>query len=373
MSNPIFEASAVDAGAPLILPAGATGRRRHSALGLSIELHGPEIPRAILAAAEQSADNPYSCLAVCRAFEPAIAAVLRHAVVSSETHVLGILSYYERKSTLVVVNRLMEFDTEVLQDCASTLFAAHPTARRITIDGVYASATRRRRVPCRAWSAIENLLVALPPSFEQYMSHFGSKTRKNLRYCAKRFERENPEARLSVLRGGEIDTATVHDLVKLNHLRMQSKGRVSGMDTQFADGLSALSASHGVACVARDKDGTILGGALCTHVGNGFALQVIAHDPRFNHVRLGLLCLLRSIETAIDTGATVFHFLWGESDYKALFGARAAPLWSYRYYRSWPYQFLALSDWRDSLMQLAKRYAKTLRAASRQRSLAKTQ
>lgn len=370
MSNPIFEAS-VAATAPrapqVVIPA-----RRHPLIsGASVEIYGAEIPRKILAAAEASADNPYSCLAVCRAFEPEIAAVLRHAVVYSGARVLGILSYYEKASSLVVVNRLIGLDAGILDDCVRALFVAHPTARRVVIDGVYAAEARRQirvGLPRRSWSAIENLFTALPSSFEQYMSHFGSKTRKNLRYCAKRFERENPRARFEVLTRDEIDKTTVDALIELNHLRMESKGRVSGMDTRFATGLLALCRSHGIAFVARAEDGTVLGGTLCTHVGTGFALQVIAHDPKFNHVRLGLLCLLKSIETAIASGASVFHFLWGSSDYKVLFGARAAPLVSYRYYRHWPHYLLAMRDWRDQVLQATKRHARRLRAGFKRKA-----
>lgn len=366
MSDPTFDASA-GARAP---PAsqGTSPRKNVLAPGLSIEMYGPEIPGNILAAAERSANNPYSCLAICRAFEPEIAAILRHLVVYSGARLLGILSYYERQSTLVIVNRLIDFNDQVLESCARTLFASHETARRIVVEGVYASETRRARhpiVPRRIWHAIENLILDLPRTFEQYMSQFGSKTRKNLRYCTKRFERENSGAEFSVLTRDAIDKATVDALVELNHLRMESKGRVSGIDTRFATALLALCHSHGVACVARDKEGRILGGTLCTHVGNGVSLQIIAHDPRFNHVRLGLLCLLKSIETGIAAGVTVFHFLWGDSDYKALFGARAAPLMSCRYYRSWAYRMLALDDVRDQVTQTTKRYVRRLRTASR--------
>jgi hypothetical protein len=338
---------------------------------VSIEVYGPEIPRAILAAAEDSADNPYTCLAVYRAFEPATAATLRHLVVYSGDRVLGILSYYERRFTLVIVNRLVEFDEESLERCARTLFRAHPAARRIAIDGVYDSAARRgrpRAVPSRAWRAMENLTLALPTSFEQYLSHFGAKTRKNLRYCGKRFQRENPGAELVILTRDAIDEAVVNDIVRLNHLRMTTKGRVSGIDPQFAAALLALSRSHGVACIARAGDGKILGGTLCTRVGNGLSLQVIAHDPQFNHVRLGLLCLLKSIEAGIAGSATVFHFLWGDSEYKALFGAHAVPLLSCRYYRSWPHYLFALDDCREQVMRRTGRYARRLRAALRQAS-----
>jgi hypothetical protein len=365
VSNPTFEVSA-----GVSVPRAArppVPREDQSAAGVSIQVYGPEIPAAILAAAERTADNPYSCTAAYRAFEPENAAVLRHLVVTSGDRMLGVLSYHERGSTLFIVNRLFGFSGEILDRCVGILFATHQAARRIAVEGMYEGEVRPRRhgIARRSWCAMENLLLELPPSFEQYMSHFGPKTRKNLRYCAKRFQRENPGAEFALLTRDAIDATTVNSVVDLNHLRMESKGRASGVDAKFATALLALARSHGVACIARDRDGKILGGTLCTRVGNGLSLHVIAHDPAFNHVRLGLLCLLKSIETGIASRAVVFHFLWGDSQYKALFGARAAPLLSCRYYRSWIQQLLALRDWRDQFAQTSRRYAKRLRAAYR--------
>jgi Acetyltransferase (GNAT) domain len=284
--------------------------------------------------------------------------------VTSGDRVLGVLSYHERGSSVFIVNRLIGFDDEILDRCASALFATHQAAHRIVMDGVYEDEARLRLgIARRSWCAVENLLLDLPASFEQYMSHFGPKTRKNLRYCAKRFQRENPGAEFAILTRDALDEATVNSVVALNHLRMESKGRTSGVDAKFAAALLALCRSHGIACIARDRDGKILGGTLCTRVGNGLSLQTIAHDPAFNHVRLGLLCLLKSIETGIASGATVFHFLWGDSQYKSLFGAHTAPLLSCRYYRSWIHQIFALRDWRDQIGQRSRRYARRLRAA----------
>ena len=224
MSNPTFEVSA-----GVIAPRTArpsVPRGEQSTAEVSIQAYGPEVPAAILAAAERTADNPYSCTAAYRAFEPKNAAVLRHLVVTSGDRMLGVLSYHERDSTLFIVNRLFGFSGETLDRCVGLMFATHQAARRIVVEGMYEGEARpRHAIARRSWCAMENLLLELPPSFEQYMSHFGPKTRKNLRYCAKRFQRENPGAEFAILTRDEIDATTVNSVVGLNHLRMESKGR----------------------------------------------------------------------------------------------------------------------------------------------------
>jgi CelD/BcsL family acetyltransferase involved in cellulose biosynthesis len=256
------------------------------------------------------------------------------------------VSYVQQGSTLRVVNRLLDLPADAVDECVTRMFDACPAARRIVIEAMYTSgaADGDNRFPCRVWRAAEDFELTLPRSFDEYCTVFGAKTRKNLRYCERRFEREHPAAEVVVLEGDAIDASTVDAIVRLNHLRMESKGRESGLDSDYARKLLALLRSCGVACVAREG-GEVLGGTLCTRVGSGWSLQVIAHDPRFNQVRLGLLCLLRTIEAAIASGAGKFHFLWGEAEYKALFGARMRPLWTHCYYRSSIGRVLAVVDW----------------------------
>jgi hypothetical protein len=153
-------------------------------------------------------------------------------------------------------------------------------------------------------------------------------------------------------------------VVRLNHLRMSSKGRISGMDEPYISSLTTLSRSHGVACIATEGS-TIVAGTLCTQVGNGWTLHVIAHDPRFNHVRLGLLCLLKTVEEAIGSGAVRFNFLWGASDYKVLFGGKVVALRARRYYRHAGSKLLAFDDLRDYAIQVIRRRLSLWRRARR--------
>ncbi len=49
-------------------------------------------------------------------------------------------------------------------------------------------------------------------------------------------------------------------------------------------------------------------------------MHVIAHDPTYDDLRLGLLCCALTIEDAIAKGCQQFHFLWGRYDYKTRLG-----------------------------------------------------
>src|SRR5580658_8984999 len=211
------------------------------------------------------------------------------------------------------------------------------------------------------------VVLELPLEFSAYLERFGPATRKNLRCCARRLEREAPAFKFRMCQREQIDGSVVAGLVRLNHERMASKGTISGIDDAYQARLTALCRSHGIACIATDG-ATIVGGTLCTQVAGGWTLHVIAHDPKFNHVRLGLLCLLRAVEEAIACGAARFNFLWGLGDYKLLFGGTVSALRARRYYRDSGTRLLALADMRDFTVQSLRRHVSLWRRRLKKRA-----
>jgi hypothetical protein len=341
-------------------------RSCESFTALALDIYGPQIPPALLRGAESAVDTPFECLAYVRAFRPEIIPRLRHAVVRSGRQILAVLSFYPSKTSLVVVNRLIRLPDDVLAECAAQILLQNPSMRTVEFNDLYnrTAGYRSDSICSLSWTGIDCAELELPDSYDEYLQHFGSATRKNLRYCARRLERESPHIAFRILQGDEITDEIVKEIVDLNHLRMASKGKTSGMDESYASRLAVLSRLHGVACIAADGP-RIVGGTLCTRVGAGWTLHVIAHDPGYNHVRLGLLCLLKSIGEAIRGGARRFNFLWGASDYKLLFGAKVSPLYTRRYYRSLGSQLLALGDIRDCVVQSMRHRISAWRQAHR--------
>jgi hypothetical protein len=337
-----------------------------SSRALAVEICGPEIAPALLLTAESAVATPFECLAYVRAFRPEIIPRLCHAVVRRDRQLVAIFSFYPRGKTLVVVNGLIRLPDDVLAECAASMLRHNPSMRSVEFGDLYngAGTAPHGRVRSSTWETIDCAEAELPRSYAEYLQIFGSATRKNLRYCARRLQRESPSVTFHIVHGDELSDDTVAAVVQLNHLRMASKGKASGMDEVYAARLAALSRSHGVGCIARDGS-RIVAGTLCTRVGTGWTLHVIAHDPRFNHVRLGLLCLLKTVEEAIGSGAPRFNFLWGASDYKVLFGGKISTLRARRYYRDRSSQLLAFADMRDCVIHSLRRRLSTWRANRR--------
>ena len=64
-------------------------------------------------------------------------------------------------------------------------------------------------------------------------------------------------------------------------------------------------------------------------------MHVIAHDPRYDDLRLGFLCCALTIEAAIASRAERFHFLWGFYDYKTRLGGQKQSLYRAVVFSSW--------------------------------------
>jgi hypothetical protein len=319
---------------------------------LSVQFCGPEVSPTLLREAEALVDSPFACLAYVRAFHPEVIPQLRHAVVRSGAQLLGLLSFHARRDALVVVNRLLRWSDEVLDVCAAAMLSEHPRMLSVNFNDLYDQEAGSSPIGPRplTWRTIDCVVVELPSSYPVYFAGFGATTQKNLRYCARRLKRETPGVEFRIYRREQINADVVAAVVQLNHKRMASKSKTSGIDPLYASKLLTLTQSHGAACIAANGS-TIVGGTLCTQVGDGWTLHVIAHDPSFNHVRLGLLCLLKTVEEAIGNGASRFNFLWGMGEYKLLFGGNVATLRARRYYRHFGARLLALDDLRSCVLQ----------------------
>jgi hypothetical protein len=343
-------------------PVPAVGAR-----SLSVEIWGAEIPAGLLLAAEQTVDTPYACLAYVRAYQPELIPRLQHAVARHCGELVAIVSFYARSRSLVVVNRLLRFPDQVLNACVAAMLEQNPAARSVEFTELY-NEERAHAAACSfTWRTIDCVAAELPASYGEYLEHFGAATRKNLRYCARRLERDAPAVSFNIHRREAISASMVAAVVQLNHQRMAFKGGRSGIDESYAARLATLSRSHGVACIATDG-AAVVAGALCTEVGSGWTLHVIAHDPQFNHVRLGLLCLLKAVEEAIACGAARFNFLWGLGDYKLLFGGTVSALRARRYYRDSGTRLLALADMRDFTVQSLRRHVSLWRRGLKKRA-----
>jgi hypothetical protein len=128
-----------------------------------------------------------------------------------------------------------------------------------------------------------------------------------------------------VSRESNIDEKDVRAVLLLNQLRMQKKGKNYGMTSLEESQLCNQLQKTGCICILK-KDGRICAGLLCTVTGTDVFMHVLAHDPSFDKLRLGLVCCCLTIEYVIEQQFKCLHFLWGHYDYKRQLGAQPIEL-----------------------------------------------
>lgn len=321
---------------------------------VTIELIRGPLPAALVAAAEAIADNPYVTLRETRAFSPALIETLCHIVVRSDGSLRSILSMHPDGSRLVAVNRCVPLPNETLADSAARLFAEYPLARCVDFPDVYDEPAGSRRLRSRARRiprGRENFVLTLPDSASAYHAMLGGKSRWKFRRTERELIEAHPSAEWRLTRDAEITPDLVYGIVALNHLRMEARGGRSAIDSRHAASLLALARERGAVCACVDG-ARILAGTICTRDARGWSLMVVAHDPAFDGLSLGTLCLFHTIEAAIADGARVFNFLWGRYAYKERLGGRMVTLGDRRFYRS---ALAWLFDW--PVMMPAYRHA----------------
>jgi hypothetical protein len=331
---------------------------------VTLELIRGELPAAIERAAIDVADGPYTSLLQTRAFEPEIVSALHHLVIRHDERVVSVLSFTPAPRALTVVNEAVMLDNVVLGRAVNRLFDEYPAVSRIEFRRLH-DLNRRTlggRPVRRISTTSENFVIDLPPTVEEYQSRFVPRTIKKMRNYDRRIRDEFPGVSLDIVEGPSIGATLIKDMARLNDLRMHVKGGYSLIDAQYAEQLLALSQRCGVAFVYRTTD-RVLGGTVNTRVGRNWSLQLIAHDPACDHLSLGSLALMRTIEFAIGSGATSFHLLWGRNAYKDRFGGRPVPLTDLHVYRS---RAAAVLAW-DAIVENYRTHANGLWRSFRRR------
>ncbi len=168
----------------------------------------------------------------------------------------------------------------------------------------------------------QTAVVALPDTFDQYLTAIGKKQRHEARRKRRRFEGEMGGLRLATF---EEPGPVLDDFFRLHRSSEGRKGRFMTdlMEEMFTDLLRAdgwrLDALYG----ENDLPAAVVIGY---SDADGYYLYNSAYDPDLRHVSPGVVLLTELISATIAGGGEVFDFLKGSEPYKFRMGARARPL-----------------------------------------------
>jgi hypothetical protein len=233
----------------------------------------------------------------------------------------------------VVLNEGMKVSEEDVNRFASYLFRNHEGVSLVAFNFVETSG-QRFAFPFQRAACGQDTVLELPASAEAYTASLGSSTRSTLDNRLNRIRRELPGFRFTVYEKQDVPVHQIRDIIRLNRLRMDCKGKVSLIDEAEEERIIAYVALCGFVSVA-SINGRVCAGAITYRLGSNFTARILAHDPAYGSYRLGFVCAYLTICECIKAGnSRNFYFGWGQSDYKQQLGGRDRQLVHLSLFRS---------------------------------------
>jgi hypothetical protein len=222
---------------------------------------------------------------------------------------------------VTVVNEVIKVSEEEISRFSAYIFSAFPSVAFISFKAVQTSISRLS-FPYQRSNYLEDIVLTLPSTIDQYFDSLGKHTRRNIRRQTKRINEVFPTFRFQVYEKGEVDAVIIRKIIDLNRARMAGKNKISAINEEESERLIRLAKECGLVGVVT-IDGRICAGGINFRCGENYFLNVIAHDSAYDDYWMGILCCYLTICECIKRSGKEFHFLWGQYDYKyALMGVQ---------------------------------------------------
>lgn len=190
------------------------------------------------------------------------------------------------------------------------------------------------------------IIGALPTSLLRVVLYYQNNWRLNLRdpawssrrlvsstkRKARGLKRDLPD--VSIRFDAAPGRSVLDRIASFGRARIEAKGRRYGIDAAELDRLMAVSDDVGHGTLVRSGDAILAADLVCV-VGNQAYFLTHGFDPDYPRSRLGMVCLVNSIEGCAARGIRDFNMLWGDLPYKAQLGAERVALQTVVACRSW--------------------------------------
>ncbi len=279
---------------------------------ISIQCYDNDVPPFIGAALERLYGNLFSSLTYFRIFGGADKASVY--VVRSGKKVVCAWLFCRYRNTVRVINEGIRIDQDDITRFASYIFARYPAVNVISFHAVQPQMVELP-MPYQRFNCLEDMVLTLPSNAESYTSSLGRSTRSYIHRYLNKLKRDFPSFSFRALAPDEIDEQQIRRIIDLNRLRMASKGKASSNDEDATQRIIQLAGECGMVGVIM-LDGCICAGSINYCVGDNYFLETLAHDPAYDHYRIGTLCCYLTICECIARGGNEYHFLWGQDEYK---------------------------------------------------------
>jgi hypothetical protein len=280
--------------------------------GISITCHENDVPAFVGAALDHLYGSLYSSLKRWRVYGSVANAST--CVVRRNGEILSVWLFTREKNIVRVLNEGIHISTKEVDCFANHIFGMYPAVDVIAFHAVD-SPIDRLAFPYQHFNCLEDIVLTLPPTVDQYRSMLGKATRSYTTRYMNKLRRSFPTLQHGVETGMEIREEQIRGIIALHRMRMTEKGKATDIDEEETLRIIQCAKESGMISTMT-LHGRILAGTINFTVGRNCFLAIIGHDPAYNDYRLGTLCCYLTICACIERGYGEYHFLWGENDYK---------------------------------------------------------
>ncbi len=232
--------------------------------------------------------------------------------------VLAVLLYRSEGNRIRILNEAARLPAAEIERFAQHMFHAYPTVSVISLHAVSLEG-QIEKFPLQRFNCLEDIVLHLPASTEEYLAHLGKSTRSYLNRYQNKLRRDFPSMSHVTYFGNEIKESHIREILDMNRARMEGKGKLTPWTDKHERCMFELARLCGMVNVIM-IDGRLCAGTINYRVNENYFLEVIAHAPEYNDYRLGTICCFATICQCIELGGKEYHFLWGQSEYKYRLG-----------------------------------------------------
>lgn len=271
-----------------------------------------EIPQFVGAELERLYGNLYASLPHLT-FEERLVNASTY-VVREEGKLTVVLLYETDDNKVTVLNEVVDIGRAEIIGFSNYLFKALKHVDVICFRAIHTD-IRPTPFKIQRFNYLEDMVIRLPGSEDEYAAMLSPKTRSNIRRKMKSIKSDYPSFEIRIFEKDDIQETHIRELIAFNHARMSGKKKISTFAEAERLRLIQLAKRSGVITLAF-IEGRICGGIINYRIGMNYFCLMVTHDPKYNEYSLGLLCNYRAICEAIAHRALELHFLWGRYHYK---------------------------------------------------------
>ncbi|MGV3741395.1 MAG: GNAT family N-acetyltransferase [Burkholderiaceae bacterium] len=233
-----------------------------------------------------------------------------------EQQAVAAFLYQTEDNQLRVLNEGMDVGEEAISAFSKFAFQKYASVDFISFNGI-AHATRRLDFPFSQCHCTDDSVISLPDSPAAYLQSLGKATRKNIKQYLNRIQRDFPTFDFQIHDGRTADERFIRDIIALNRLRFERKGKISAITAEEEERILAMVRACGLVG-SISIDGKFCAGSLVYQIGEHYHSWLKAHDPAYDEYRIGLIGSFLMISECIQRGGKTFHLMWGREPHKAL-------------------------------------------------------